>query len=202
MLVVLLILVVVFLVAIYRKIRNIKDPSPVVMGAIINSLCPVRFQEVVGDIERKQGDGLSWRIKRRNRRNYFWANYAHFCSQVKNATVFHGVLSYEKGKVDETKSGLDYSPREAIIEDLLNYAAKLRLKQARRKRTLRFRGMLGLKISDEMLEMGLVEYKELEGNMITLSSMGRCWYVNMLKERLGLLELRVVDGDDSDPEAS
>jgi hypothetical protein len=200
LLVTLLVLLVMFSVGIYRKIKKIEDPSHVVMGANINTLCPVRFEEAMGDIER-QDDGLTWRGKRRTRRNYFQANYAHFCSEVKNATVFHGVLSYEKGKVDETKSGLDYSPREAMIEMVLGDAAKLRWQQARWKRSLRLRGMLRLKIDKKMLETGLVHYKKLEADMITLSTMGNGWYVNMLKERLGLLALEIVEDDEYGTEA-
>lgn len=200
--VMLLALLVFFAAGSYRKIKKIKDPSPVVMGAVINQLCAVRVDEVISDIDRGQGDPFPWRVRRRARRNYFRLNHAHFCSGVKNATVFHGILSSEKCKVDENKSGLDYSPREAMIEATLRGAARLRWQQSRWNRTLRFRGGLRLRINEQMLRRALAEYKKLESDMVTLSTMGNCWYVTMMKERLGLLELHLVEDDEPGPESA
>lgn len=183
---------------IYNKIQY---PSPLVMGSTLRRICAVRFEDIAEEIEKDQGDKVPvWRLRRRMRRGYFTVNYGHFRSEITNATLFHGVLRFEKSKIDVRKSGLDYNAREVVIVDLLAHATKLRWQQFRWKFVLQLRGKLGLRIDKKMLGTAIVAYKKLEEQMIHLADMGDCWYRGMLVERLGLMDWRVLEGGESDPE--
>lgn len=185
---------------IYNKIQY---PSPLVMGSTLRRLCAVRFEDVAEEIEKDQGDEvLVWRLRRRVRRGYFSVNCGHLCLEITNATLFHGVLRFEKSKIDVRKSGLDYNAREIVIVDLLAHTAKLRWQQFRWKFVLQLRGKLGLRIDKQMLGTAIVAYKNLEEQMIRLADMGDCWYRGMLVERLGLMDWRVLEGGETDPETA
>jgi hypothetical protein len=103
-------------------------------------------------------------------------------------------------KIDPSKPGLKYEPREVLILELLDMATELRWMQVRWQFALLLRFKLGLNINRETFLALLAEYKELEEQMIALATAEGEWLRGMLAERLGLVNWRVIEGGQSDPD--
>jgi hypothetical protein len=83
---------------------------------------------------------------------------------------------------------------------LIDEATELRWQQVRWQVTLWLRSALGLKIDRSMFLTLLVHYKDLEEGMLALSEVEGRWLKDMLLERLGLTEWRLIEGGQSDPD--
>ena len=85
---------------------------------------------------------------------------------------------------------------------LIDEATELRWQQVRWQVTLWLRSALGLKIDRSMFLTLLVHYKDLEEGMVALAEVEGKWLKDMLLERLGLTEWRLIEGGQSDPDLS
>jgi hypothetical protein len=83
------------------------------------------------------------------------------------------------------------------IVALIDEATELRRNQVRWQVTLQVRSKLGLKIDRSMFLTLLVYYKNLEKGMVALAEVEGNWLKDMLLERLGLTEWRLIEGGQS-----
>lgn len=186
-----------FAMGLFRKIQY---PSPVVWGCIINKVGPVRAHHVLDYNKQIENEELiGGRLGREPRRQQFKVNWGYLCSETKNTTLFLQALRFEKLKISPRKPGLKYEPQEVAILDLIEGATELRWKQVQWQLMLQLRAKLGLKIDRKMFLTLLVHYKNLEEQMIHLAATEGTWLKDMLLERLGLMEWRVIEGGHSEP---
>ena len=180
---------------------KIQFPPPLVLGRIIPRVCPVRSQDILDYNEDDNGEeGMGWRLRREVRRKQFKVNLGYLSAEVANTTLFQQALRFEKTKINPRKPGLEYEPREIVVLELVDEAAHLRWKQVRSKIILVLRAKLGLSINKEVFITLLAEYKKLEEEIIALASMKESWVRGMLVERLGLMDRRVIEGGESEPD--
>jgi hypothetical protein len=182
----------------YVKIRR---PSPLVWGRIIPRVGPIRAHEVMDyNEECEAAEAGGSRPGREVRRHQFKVNWGYLRSEITNTVLFQQALLFEKMKIDPRKPGLKYEPREVLILELLDMATELRWMQVRWQFALLLRFKLGLNINRETFLALLAEYKELEEQMIALATAEGEWLRGMLAERLGLVNWRVIEGGQSDPD--
>lgn len=185
-------------VALYRRVQY---PSPLVWGSMVNGLGPLRAHQVLNyneqiDDEEPLGGGLG----REARRLQFKVNWGYLCRGTKNTTLFLQALRFEKLKIQAGKPGLKYDPRETAIVGLIAEATELRWKQVRWQLILQLRRKLGLTIDRKMFTTLFVYYKNFEKQMVALARTEGKWLEDMLLERLGLTEWRLIEGGQSDHE--
>jgi hypothetical protein len=186
------------LVMVYRKIQH---PAPLVWGRIIPRVGPIRAHEVMDyNEECEAAEAGGSRPGREVRRHQFKVNWGYLRSEITNTVLFQQALLFEKMKIDPSKPGLKYEPREVLILELLDMATELRWMQVRWQFALLLRFKLGLNINRETFLALLAEYKELEEQMIALATAEGEWLRGMLAERLGLVNWRVIEGGQSDPD--
>lgn len=186
------------LAGVYRKIDH---PSPLVWGRILPGLGPMRAHEVLDynkHIENEEP--IAGRLGRESRRSRFAVNWGYLRSEVTNTVLFQRALLFEKNKIDVRKPGLEYELSELAILELLDEATQLRWKQVGSQIFLQLRARFGLKIDNEIFLDLLAYYKVLENHMIQLAGTKGKWLEDMMKERLGLTEWRIIEGGQSDPE--
>jgi len=178
--------------ALYRRVRY---PSPLVWGSMVNGLGPVRAHHVLDyneDIDNEEPP--IGRLGREERRQQFKVNWGYLCRGTKNTALFLQALRFEKLKIKAGKPGLKYDPRETAIVGLISEATELRWKQVRWQVALQLRSKFGLEIDRTMFTTLLVYYKNLEKQMIVLAETEGDWLKDMLLERLGLTEWRLISG--------
>src|SRR5579872_516892 len=187
-----------FAAGLYRRIQY---PSPLVWGCILNKVVPVRAHLVLNyNKEIDEERPIEGRLGREVRRQQFKVNWGYLCGETKNTTLFLQALRFEKLKISASKFGLKYEPQEVAIMGLIDEATELRWKQVRWQLVLQLRSKLGLKVDKSMFLTLLVYYKNLEKEMVTLAETEGNWLKDMLLERLGLMEWRVINGGHSDPD--
>jgi|SRR5215469_6499123 len=191
------ILVVFFAAGLYRKIQY---PSPLVWGRIIPRVGPVRAHEVLDYNEEFEEEPAGWHLRREARRQQFKVNRGYLHSEATNTTLFLQALLFEKLKIDPGKPGLKYGPLELAIVEMIDEATELRWKQVRWQFILMLRARFGLKIDKEIFLTLLAHYKNLEEQMIALAGAEGDWLRGMLVERLGLMDWRVIEGGESEPD--
>jgi len=195
-------LIVFFAVAVYLKIQY---PPPLVLGRIIPRVCPVRSQDIL-DYNEEEDNGeepTGWRLRREVRRKQLKVNLGYLSAEVTNTTLFQQALRFEKTKINPRKPGLEYEPRDIVVLELVDEAAHLRWKQVRCQSILVLRAKLGLSIKKEVFITLLAQYKKLEEEIIALAGMDGMedsWFRGMLVERLGLMDWRVIEGGESEPD--
>ncbi|HEY6252031.1 MAG TPA: hypothetical protein VI685_18905 [Candidatus Angelobacter sp.] len=181
--------------------RRVQYPSPLVWGSMVNGLGPVRAHQVLDyNEEIDNQEPVEGRLGRRERRQQFKVNWGYLCRGTKNTTLFLQALRFEKLKIKESKRGLKYDPRETAIVGLIAEATELRWKQVRWQLVLQLRSKLGLEIDRKMFTTLFVYYKSFEKEMVALARTEGKWLEDMLLERLGLTEWRLIEGGQSDPE--
>lgn len=192
------VLILFFAAGLYRKVRY---PSPLLWGCIVNRVVPVRAHLVLDYNEQiDDEEPLGGRLGREARRQQFKVNWGYLCAETQDTALFLQALRFEKLKISAAKPGLKYEPREVAVVELINEATELRWKQVRWQVILQLRAKLGLKIDREMFLTLLVHYKNLEEHMIALAETEGNWLKDMLLERLGLMEWRVISGGQAEPE--
>ena len=180
---------------------KIQYPSPLVWGRIIPRVCAVRSGDILDYNEKAEDEKpVGWRLRREMRRKQFKVNSEYLGEEITNTTLFLRALRFEKLKIDPRKPGLEYEPREIVVLELVDEAAELRWKQVRCQLVLLLRAKLGLNVDKEVFLTMLAQYKKLEEEIIALAGMGDNWFRGMLVERLGLMDWRVIEGGDSEPE--
>jgi hypothetical protein len=183
-------------------IKKIQYPSEVVWGSILGKVVPARahlvldYNKQLDDEEPTKG----W-SGRKERRHQFKVNWKFLLSETKNTTLFLQTLRFEKLKIKESKRGMQYDVQEMAIVALIDEATELRWQQVRWQVTVQLRSKLGLKIDRSMFLTLLVYYKNLEKGMVALAEVEGHWLKDMLLERLGLTEWRLIEGGqfDADP---
>jgi hypothetical protein len=181
-------------------VKKIQYPSELVWGSILGKVGPARAHLVL-DYNKQLDDeeATECRAGRRARRQQFKVNWGYLLSETKNTTLFLQTLRFEKLKIKESKRGLQYDPQEMAIVALIDEATELRWNQIRWQVILVLRSKLGLKIDRSMFLNLLVYYKNLEKGMVALAEVEGNWLKDMLLERLGLTEWRLIEGGQSDP---
>jgi len=191
-------LIVFFAVAVFLKIQY---PPPLVLGRIIPRVCPVRSQDILDYNEDDNAEEpVGWRLRHEVRRKQLKVNLGYLSAEVANTTLFQQALRFEKTKINPRKPGLEYEPREIVVLELVDEAAHLRWKQVRGQTNLVLRAKLGLSINKEVFITLLAQYKKLEEEIIALAGMKESWVRGMLVERLGLMDWRVIEGGESEPD--
>jgi hypothetical protein len=181
--------------------RRVQYPSPVLWGCIINKVVSVRTHLVLDYNEELDGEEpMQGRLGREARRQHFKVNWGYLSAETKNTTLFLQALRFEKLKIKTDKPGRKYEPQEVAIVGLIDEATELRWKQIRWQMVLLLRHGLGLKIDRSIFVTLFVFYKNFEKQMVALAETEGNWLKDMLLERLGLLEWRVIEGGQSDPE--
>jgi len=133
-------------------------------------------------------------------RRKFAVNWGYLRAEVKNTTLFQRALLFEKDTIDARKAGSEYEVSELATLELLDEATELRWQQVRCQVILLLRAKLRLSIDKEVFVNLFVRYKFLEKHMLALAGTKGKWLQDMMTERLGLTEWRVIEGGQSDPE--
>lgn len=181
--------------------RRVQYPSPLVWGSMVNGLGPVRAHQVLDyNKEIDNEEPLRGRLGREAGGQQFKVNWGYLCRGTKNTTLFLQALRFEKLKIKAGKPGLKYDPRETAIVALIAEATELRWKQIRWQLALQLRRKLGLKIDRTVFTTLFVYYKNFERDMVTLAETEGIWLKDMLLERLGLTEWRLIEGGQLDPD--
>jgi len=193
-----LVILLVLAVAVFRKVQF---PSPLLWGCIVNRVVPVRAHLVLDyNEEIDEEEPVGGRLGREARRQQFKVNWGYLCAETLDTTLFLQALRFEKLKISAAKPGMQYEPREVAVVELINEATELRWKQVHWQVILQLRAKLGLKIDRGMFLTLLVHYKNFEEHMVALAETEGNWLKDMLLERLGLMEWRVINGGQSEPE--
>jgi len=175
--------------------RKVQYPSPLVWGSMVNGLGPLRAHQVLDYNEEIDNEvPLVGRLGREARRQQFKVNWGYLCRGTKNTTLFLQALRFEKLKIQAGKPGLKYDPRETAIVGLIAEATELRWKQVRWQLVLQLRSKLGLPIDRRIFTTLFVYYKNFEKEMVALAETEGNWLKDMLLERLGLTEWRLIEG--------
>lgn len=179
--------------------KRVRYPSPLVWGLILGKIGPVRAHNVF-DYNKKleSEEGLNWRARRESRQQQFKVNWGYLSVQTKNTSAFLQALRFEKLKIKSSKPGLQYERLEVAIVALIEEANELRWQQVRWQFVLQLRGKFGMGVDKETFNNLLVQYKFFEENMVALAQAEGLWLYDMLVERLGLTEWRVIEGGQSD----
>lgn len=176
---------VVFAMSIRRKIQS---PSPVAFQCIPSDLCPVIYEQVIGDVEKIEQAATP--AERRLRREALWTdfrlNWFYLCEEASNTKLFLRALLFEKLRIPPLKSGMKYDDREVLVLQLIREATELRWKQVRCQLLLLARFFLGRKLRSEILAAMLDQYKELEEQIDHLSGMMDEDLQRKLRDALGL----------------
>ena len=110
------------------------------------------------------------------------------------------MIRFETLKIDPGKSSFEYEPREVLITNLIDESAHLRSEIFGARLDLTKRALLGKAIDQERLETLLGKYKTLEQDIIELAGMAKDTTCrDMLVERLGLTNWRIVNGGGPEP---
>jgi len=185
--------------AVFTVYFSLKYPIPQALGRILPKLCVVDSQEILRYnqlLEELQGTHLRYAV----RRSQIRVNRAFLAQMTLNTQLFQQVVRFEKIKIDPTKSSLDYEPREAMILELVDESARLRLRLVQAQISLLMHSLTGSSIRQDALERLLGTYKELEQDMVELAGMsGNSFYHQMLMERLGLANWGLIEGESSAP---
>jgi hypothetical protein len=186
------------LISVLMLVKKIKYPSPLVWGCIITKVVPARAHLVLDYNKQLDDEPIEDRLGRKARRQQLKVNWGYLRGETNNTTLFLQALRFEELKIKESKRGLKYDPQETAIVALIDEATELRWQQVRWQVTLWLRSALGLKIDRTMFLTLLVHYKDLEEGMLALAEVEGKWLKDMLLERLGLTEWRLIEGGQSD----
>lgn len=174
-----------------------KYPNPRALGRVLPKLCVVDAEEI---LRYKQELAEEWKVKphlrRALRRNQLRINSSYFCQMASNTLLMQQVVRFEELKIDPGKSSFEYDSREVVIVSLLDESARLRSEIFEARADLVKRTFLGGSVNQNQLDILLGKYKQFEQDFIALAGMAEDTTCrNMLIERLGLTNWRIVNGD-------
>ena len=189
------------LISVLVLVKKIQYPSELVWGCILGKVVPARAHLVL-DYNKQLDDEepIEGWAGRKERRQQFKVNWKYLRSETNNTTLFLQTLRFEKLKIKESKRGMQYDVQEMAIVALIDEATELRWQQIRWQVNVQLRSKLGLQIDRSMFLTLLVYYKNLEKGMVALAEVEGQWLKDMLLERLGLTEWRLIEGGQSDPD--
>lgn len=195
-------LIVILGVVFARAYIRFKYPTPRALGRILPKLCVVDADEI---LRYKEELATEWRVKphlrRTLRRNQIRINSSYFSQMGTNTLLMQQVARFEDLKIDPGKSSFEYDSREVLIVSLFDESARLRSEIFHARVDLVKRTFLGGSVDQDRLDTLLGKYKLFEQDFIALAGMAEdATCRNMLIERLGLTNWRIVNGGSEQPE--
>jgi hypothetical protein len=180
--------------------KNVQYPSPLMWGKMFKKIGPMRAHQVIDFNEKiEKEEPAGWWARRKERRRYFKVNWGYLCVQTQNTTAFLQALRFEELKIRASKPVLRYERLEMAIVALIEEATELRWEQVRWQLVLQLVAGLGVRVDKEIFHQLLADYKFLEEHMLALARKEGGWLHQMLMERLGLTEWRVIEGGQTGP---
>jgi hypothetical protein len=180
---------VIFIVVVYtaKFWLDISRPAPRALGSILPKLCVVSSDEIQLYCGLHEEEPAVNHLQRELRRGRICVVWGYLREMAWNTKLFQQALRFEKMKIDPAKSSLDYEPRETLVLELVDEAAARRWLLVKAQMSMAARALLGLNVKQRALKALLAQYKHLEQEIVTLTSMAQddCYYT-MLVERLGL----------------
>lgn len=179
-----------------KAYKSFKYPKPRPLGRVLPKLCVVDADEILHyrEVLKEEWESKP-HLRRKLRRNQIRINSAYFGQMACNTFRFQQVIWFEHLKIDPGKSSFEYEPREVLIENLIDESARLRSEVFSARVDLTKQALLGRAIDQERLQRLLGKYKGLEHDIIELAGMAKDTTCrDMLIERLGLTNWRIVDG--------
>lgn len=177
--------------------RDINWPRPVAFGCIIPDACVVNSDEILSyhGARAAQQNSMAAHLRRQARRKQARVDLGFIEGMIWNTRLFQRAVRFERGKIDQAKSSLDYEQRETLILQLVGETAAIRRQLVARRARLTWTATSGLRTDKEALMDLLGPYKTLEHDIIALLGMGEdpC-YREMMIDRLGLKGWRLMDG--------
>lgn len=183
--------------AIIKFILDMRRPSPIAVGCIIPKVCVVSSEEVLQYRQKAEEEERSAakHLRREVRRKQIGVYWIFLREMSLNTYLFLRAVLFEKSKIDQTKSSLDYEQRETLILELVDETLDLRWELMKEQVALLRCALLGGEIDHKGLVSLLGAYKQLEQDFIALVGMGEeSCYRDMLIERLGLTNWRIFNG--------
>lgn len=174
-------------------------PTPLPLGNIFPKLCAIIWDEIRNYCERSEQ--MPFGLNHLQRETH--SNQASICrgyvdDMASNTKLFLQVLRFEKKKIDPHKLSLQYETWETLTLRMVDEASALRWFLVKAHAGLTLRSWVGVRVSWQAMEKRLREYKLMEQDFLALvSMMSDEVYYNMLVERLGLSNWRLIDGGGS-----
>jgi hypothetical protein len=179
--------IVVVAVYIAKYWLDVSRPAPRALGSILPKLCVVSSDEIQLYCGLHEEEPAANHLQGELRRSQICVVWGYLRQMAWNTKLFQQALRFEKMKIDPAKSSLDYEPRETLVLELVDEAAARRWLLVKAQMSMAARALLGLNVTQKALKALLAQYKHLEQEIVTLTSMAQddCYYT-MLVERLGL----------------
>jgi hypothetical protein len=167
---------------------DLRRPTPQALGSILRRLCVVDYAEITRYNELAQTEEKAARhLQREVRWKQIAVNWGFLRLMIWNTKAFHQATRFEKIKIDPTKSGLAYESREHLVLELVDDSVELRRRLHKCRLRLLMRAILGRRPDYKIFTDLLVQYKQLEEDIVAFASMADDGsYREMLIERLGL----------------
>jgi hypothetical protein len=182
-----------------RAYANIAYPRPRALGEVLPKLNMVDANAILNYNQAlEHGYPLSPHTAKALRRNQIRINRIYMNQIARNTKLLQQVVRFEKLKIHPGRSSFDYDQREMLVLLLRNELTAARWKIAKALAGLRWREILGLKITQESLTNLMAQYKQFEHEMLKLADLGEdeCSR-QMLVDRLGLINWNLYDGGSS-----
>lgn len=195
-------LFIMLLAALALSIRaKIQSPSPLAFQCIPPKLCPVIYDQVVGDIEKieEAEKPAARRLRRQALRQDFRLNWFYVCVEAHNTEMFLRALIFEKLRIPKMKSGIEYDDHDVLVVQLIREATELRWKFIRCQLVLLVRFLVGGAVNTPILKALLNEYKSLEEEIDNLAGMKDLDLQRKLRDALGLSSWGIIDCGDAEP---
>lgn len=175
---------------------RVARPTPLALGSIFPYVCAVIWDEIHTYCEHiEQAYAARSHLQRETRSNQAIVSRRYVDGMSSNTKLFLQVLQFEKKKIDPRKSSLHYEPWETLTLRMVDEASALRWLLVKAQLGLALRSWVGVRMSRQAMDKILREYKQLEQDFVALIKMASDEvYYNMLVERLGLSNWRLIDG--------
>lgn len=179
-----------------RSYLKSKRPPPRALGGVLLKLCVVDADEILHYKEVSEEEwGTKPHLRPILRRNQIRVHWSYLGQMKGNTFRFQQVIRFEGLKIDPAKSSFEYEPREVLILNLSDELAGLRSEIFRARLDLLRGWVLRRAIDQERLKTLMEKYKCLEHDMVELATMAKDTTCrDMLIERLGLSQWRILDG--------
>lgn len=182
---------------------DLRKPSPLAFGCIIPKVCIVDSEEVMRycSLAEEEEDSVPGHLRREARRKRVRIYWTFVRQMIWDTRLFQQALRFEQMKIDPAKPSLDYEQRETLIMSLVDEAADLRRELVNRQYRLVLNTVLRSRLDYKALNSLLGIYKRLEEDIINLVAMAEdSTYRDMLIDRLGLSNWRIINGGGPDPD--
>jgi hypothetical protein len=174
------------------------------LGNIFPHVCAIIWDEIHNYCEYlEEASAEQSHLHREIRSSHASVSRRYMDGMASNTKLFLQVLRFEKKKIDPQKSSLHYETREILTLRMIDEASSLHWFLLKARASLTLRSWIGVRMSRQTMDKMLHEYKQLEQDFVALVQMASDEvYYNMLVERLGLSNWRLIDGGSSVSESS